>query len=255
MMRFAGNEYKEKAGSEQNVGGGAYFKIRELKKTNFLEQGTLQIKLEVGEVHGVDHVDCMDAIRSQMRKSQGVIVVYDVKEEKTFINVEHWLEEINFNAPHAATLIVGNKEDGSTQATWQRCSLQPSPASINQALALAEVHGCRLATVSALTGAGVAAAFTLLTRDMMVNSNEAVGTEVKKFVRGVKRTLGDPRERRRKATKSEESDGSEEEIVDHDSFHPWFASWLPLPRAGSAVANALERDIKGVGHVSLVTFT
>ena len=188
MTRFADNEYKENAGSEQNVGGGAYFKIRTLK-TNFLEQGTLQIKLEVGEVHGVDHVDCIDATRSQMRKSHGVSVVYDVKEEKTFINVEHWLEEINFNAPHAATLIVGNKEDGSTQATCERCSLQPSPASREQALALAEAHSCRLATVSALTGAGVAAAFTLLTRDMMVNKSVAVGTEVKKFVRGVKRTL------------------------------------------------------------------
>ncbi len=87
MTRFADNEYREKAGSEQNVAGGWMNKTRELDETNLLEGG-LNVSLKVWEVHGDDHVDCKDVIRSHMRKSHGVIVVYDVMDEKTFKSVE-----------------------------------------------------------------------------------------------------------------------------------------------------------------------
>lgn len=49
---------------------------------------------------------------SYYRTSNGILVVFDISEQKTFDNVEMWLEEIEkYASPHVFKLLIGNKID------------------------------------------------------------------------------------------------------------------------------------------------
>ena len=50
--------------------------------------------------------------RSYYRGSQGIVVVYDVTDNESFENVQHWFDEIEKNAGGGVIkLLVGNKSD------------------------------------------------------------------------------------------------------------------------------------------------
>lgn len=71
----------------------------------------LQIRLELWDTAGMERYRTI--YNSYYHSAHGVMCVYDMTNEKSFENLEHyWLKEIKQNAPpNAVLMIVGNKAD------------------------------------------------------------------------------------------------------------------------------------------------
>eukprot|EP01016_Furgasonia_blochmanni_P045191 TRINITY_DN6341_c0_g2_i1.p1 TRINITY_DN6341_c0_g2~~TRINITY_DN6341_c0_g2_i1.p1 ORF type:complete len:140 (+),score=42.53 TRINITY_DN6341_c0_g2_i1:85-504(+) len=51
-------------------------------------------------------------IRDSYKGSHGVLLVYDITDHSTFVNIENWLRELELHAdPSVMRILVGNKND------------------------------------------------------------------------------------------------------------------------------------------------
>ena len=83
---------------------GVDFKIKNLIISN------QTIKLNIWDTAGQERFKTITA--TYYKGSQGVIVVFDITDRNTFLNVNNWLEEIKKNAGNNISIIlVGNKCD------------------------------------------------------------------------------------------------------------------------------------------------
>lgn len=99
LLRFSDNSF---SGSYITTIG-VDFKIRTL-----VLDGE-RVKLQIWDTAGQERFRTITS--TYYRNTHGVIVVYDVTNPESFVNVKRWLHEITQNCDSVCTVLVGNKDD------------------------------------------------------------------------------------------------------------------------------------------------
>ncbi|XP_052587500.1 ras-related protein Rab-13 isoform X1 [Peromyscus californicus insignis] len=95
------------------------------------------------------------------RGAMGIILVYDITDEKSFENIQNWMKSIKENASAGVErLLLGNKCDMEVKRKVQK----------EQANKLAREHGIRFFETSAKSSMNVDEAFNSLARDILLKS-------------------------------------------------------------------------------------
>ncbi|XP_053448482.1 ras-related protein Rab-13 isoform X3 [Nycticebus coucang] len=100
---------------------------------------------------------------------KGIILVYDITDEKSFENIQNWMKSIKEHASAGVErLLLGNKCDMEAKRRVQK----------EQADKLAQKHGIRFFETSAKSSMNVAEAFSSLARDILLKSgSQRVGND------------------------------------------------------------------------------
>eukprot|EP00026_Physarum_polycephalum_P011589 Phypoly_transcript_11824.p1 GENE.Phypoly_transcript_11824~~Phypoly_transcript_11824.p1 ORF type:complete len:167 (+),score=14.73 Phypoly_transcript_11824:634-1134(+) len=112
------------------------------------------IKLQIYDTAGQDRFRTITA--AYYRGSHGVLLVYDVTDERSFSNIRTWIAGMPPHSEAASKLIVGNK-----------CDLDDKRAiSIPKGQALAQEYGFNFVETSAKTNTNVDLAFFTLVKEI-----------------------------------------------------------------------------------------
>ncbi|XP_059001715.1 ras-related protein Rab-13 isoform X7 [Mustela lutreola] len=112
------------------------------------------------------------------RGAMGIILVYDITDEKSFENIQNWMKSIKENASAGVErLLLGNKCDMEAKRKVQK----------ERAVKLAREHGIRFFETSAKSSTNVDEAFSSLARDILLksggrkpgNSHKPPGTDLR----------------------------------------------------------------------------
>jgi len=119
-----------------------------------VEMDGKKIKLQIWDTAGQERFRSITTI--YYRGAQGIIVCYDVTDEKSFHNVRSWFDAIDMHAVEGVNkLLVGCKVD-----------LEKRKVSIEAAQALAKDLGCKYIETSSKDDTNVQQAFEVLMRDV-----------------------------------------------------------------------------------------
>ena len=80
-----------------------------LKVKNLIINKNLYVKLNIYDTAGQEKYRAL--IKSYYNKANGIILVFDLSNEKSFNNLSIWMKEINDNAGNVEIILVGNKSD------------------------------------------------------------------------------------------------------------------------------------------------
>ena len=130
-------------------------------KIKMLELDGKVIKLQIWDTAGQDRFRTIT--KTYYKGSQGVILVYDVCDEKSFGNVKNWVNQIEQNAKSTiCKVLVGNKCDKPERVITEE-----------QGKKLAEEYNMKFFETSAKTGQNVDEAFMFLTGEILkLNKNK-----------------------------------------------------------------------------------
>ncbi|XP_006177259.1 ras-related protein Rab-13 isoform X1 [Camelus dromedarius] len=135
-----------------------------------------KIKLQVWDTAGQERFKTITT--AYYRGAMGIILVYDITDEKSFENIQNWMKSIKENASAGVErLLLGNKCDMEAKRKVQK----------EQANKLAQEHGIRFFETSAKSSMNVDEAFSSLARDILLksgsrrsgNSNKPSSTDLK----------------------------------------------------------------------------
>ncbi|EIW72691.1 hypothetical protein TREMEDRAFT_58860 [Tremella mesenterica DSM 1558] len=128
---------------------GIDFKIRTI------ELDGKKIKLQIWDTAGQERFRTITT--AYYRGAMGILLVYDVTDEKSFSNIRTWHANIDQHAsPGVNKILIGNKCD------WD----DKRAVSLEQGKALADEFGLRFLETSAKANEGVEEAFFTLARDI-----------------------------------------------------------------------------------------
>ncbi|XP_057170885.1 ras-related protein Rab-13 isoform X2 [Ursus arctos] len=118
-----------------------------------------KIKLQVWDTAGQERFKTITT--AYYRGAMGIILVYDITDEKSFENIQNWMKSIKENASAGVErLLLGNKCDMEAKRKVQK----------EQAVKLAREHGIRFFETSAKSSTNVDEAFSSLARDILLKS-------------------------------------------------------------------------------------
>ncbi|TRY68944.1 hypothetical protein TCAL_03773 [Tigriopus californicus] len=103
--------------------------------------------------------------RQYFRKTDAVIVVYDITSEKSFLNAREWLDSAVEGADEAILLLVGNKLDLAQDDLLRRVRK-------TQGLKLAEQYASQFGEVSAANGSNVEDTLTDLAKALLQREDQ-----------------------------------------------------------------------------------
>ncbi|XP_059574013.1 ras-related protein Rab-13 isoform X1 [Alligator mississippiensis] len=127
-----------------------------------------KIKLQVWDTAGQERFKTITT--AYYRGAMGIILVYDITDEKSFENIQNWMKSIRENASAGVErLLLGNKCDMDGKRKVQR----------DHAEKLAKEHGIRFFETSAKSSLNVEEAFTTLARDILLKSTKKAGASSK----------------------------------------------------------------------------
>ncbi|XP_043819992.1 ras-related protein Rab-13 [Dromiciops gliroides] len=127
-----------------------------------------KIKLQVWDTAGQERFKTITT--AYYRGAMGIILVYDITDEKSFENIQNWMKSIKENASAGVErLLLGNKCDMEVKRKVQR----------EQAEKLAREHGIRFFETSAKSSLNVDEAFSSLARDILLKSSRRSGNSNK----------------------------------------------------------------------------
>jgi len=92
----------------------------------------------------------LDTAARYSSMAAGLLLVFDLTRRSTFERIPMWLEAVEASSPELPRVLVGNKSDGETQV------------SAEEAVALAQQHGCKYFETSAIRNDQVPEAFSSL---------------------------------------------------------------------------------------------
>jgi len=127
---------------------GVDFKIRTI------ELNGQKIKLQIWDTAGQERFRTITA--TYYRGAHGVLVVFDVTEPQTFLNVKKWLSEISNHCDDVPRVLVGNKLDAPNRVVDQK-----------DAETYANQQNIKYFETSAKTNIGVEEMFTEITRQAL----------------------------------------------------------------------------------------
>jgi small GTP-binding protein len=99
LLRFADNLFEENFLSTIGVD----FKVKEITVNN------QKVKLQIWDSAGQERF--RNITSSYYRNCSGIIIVYDVTSEDSFIRVTDWIQEVRRYVPTVPLIVVGNKCD------------------------------------------------------------------------------------------------------------------------------------------------
>ena len=183
MLRYAENVFKDKHISTIGVD----FKIVKVKV------GDIYVKLQIWDTAGQDRFRTMSS--TYYRGADGAIIVYDVTSLESFNNVGRWLEDMNMYNRNVYKIIVGNKNDNTSNQTL---STDTKVVSTEDAQKLAERLDLKLFEKSAKEDNNVRemfedVAYELLKREKLKNSQESIKSD-----RDDKVVLNKPKHKKKK---------------------------------------------------------
>uniref|UniRef100_A0A5F9DSL4 Ras-related protein Rab-13 n=1 Tax=Oryctolagus cuniculus TaxID=9986 RepID=A0A5F9DSL4_RABIT len=118
-----------------------------------------KIKLQVWDTAGQERFKTITT--AYYRGAMGIILVYDITDEKSFENIQNWMKSIKENASAGVErLLLGNKCDMEAKRKVRK----------EQATKLAQEHGIRFFETSAKSSVNVDEAFSCLARDILLKS-------------------------------------------------------------------------------------
>jgi len=147
LLRFADNTFN---GSYITTIG-VDFKIKTI------EVDGEKIKLQIWDTAGQERFRTITS--TYYRGTHGVIIVYDVTNTDTFINVKRWLHEIDQNCDVVNRILVGNKNDNPDRKTVQTIDAQQFANSMN----------IQLFETSAKENVNVEEMFNYITKLLLIN--------------------------------------------------------------------------------------
>ena len=117
-------------------------------------------KLQIWDTAGQERF--RNIISSYYRGAQGIMLVYDITDKESFLNLNSWLIEIEKNAAkNVYKILVGNK-----------CDLESSrKVTTQQGKEFADQYGMQFYETSAKNATNVNEAFITMTKEIMKNSN------------------------------------------------------------------------------------
>ena len=134
-------------------------------KIKVIEIEGKSIKLQIWDTAGQDRFRTIT--KTYYKGSHGVILVYDVCDERSFGNVKNWVNQIEQNAKSSiCKVLVGNKCDKAERVITEE-----------QGRKLAEEYNMKFYETSAKTGQNVEETFRYLTGDIIkIYKNKEVHT-------------------------------------------------------------------------------
>ena len=124
-------------------------------KIKVIEIEGKSIKLQIWDTAGQDRFRTIT--KTYYKGSHGVILVYDVCDERAFGNVKNWVNQIEQNAKSSiCKVLVGNKCDKAERVITEE-----------QGRKLAEEYNMKFYETSAKTGQNVEETFTYLTGEIL----------------------------------------------------------------------------------------
>ncbi|XP_053133502.1 ras-related protein Rab-13 isoform X1 [Hemicordylus capensis] len=120
-----------------------------------------RIKLQVWDTAGQERFKTITT--AYYRGAMGIILVYDITDEKSFENIQNWMKSIKENASAGVErLLLGNKCDMESKRKVPR----------DRAEKLSKEYGIRFFETSAKSSVNVAEAFSTLARDILLKSSK-----------------------------------------------------------------------------------
>ncbi|XP_069994990.1 EF-hand calcium-binding domain-containing protein 4B-like [Penaeus vannamei] len=115
--------------------------------------------------------------KTYFRRADGVLLLYDVTSERSFLNVRQWIQSIDEACLTRVPLVLcGNKADlRDTAASQGRCIVSASNGE-----RLARDYGAVFIETSCKNGAGVMDALVMLARQMVTNEDVEIQTSALK---------------------------------------------------------------------------
>jgi Ras-related protein Rab-8A len=133
---------------------GIDFKIRTI------EIDGKRLKLQIWDTAGQERFRTI--IAAHYRGAMGIILVYDVTDEKSFVNIKNWIRSIEHHAtPDVDKILIGNK-----------CDMSDTSNTLNKKITsemgqkLADEYGLKFIETSAKNNINVDNAFLLLINDI-----------------------------------------------------------------------------------------
>ncbi|XP_025936729.1 uncharacterized protein LOC112973273 isoform X2 [Apteryx rowi] len=127
-----------------------------------------KIKLQVWDTAGQERFKTITT--AYYRGAMGIILVYDITDEKSFENIQNWMKSIKENASAGVErLLIGNKCDMESKRKVQR----------EDAEKLAKEYGIRFFETSAKSSVNVEEAFNTLARDILLKTSRKAGQSSK----------------------------------------------------------------------------
>ena len=101
ILRFCDNKFMEIGTSTIGVD----------TKTKDIRHNGKKIELEIWDTAGQERFKAL--AKNSYKGSDGIILVYDITQKKTFNNIKHWYDNIkkNIDIDKVAIILVGNKSD------------------------------------------------------------------------------------------------------------------------------------------------
>lgn len=103
--------------------------------------------------------NCRSVTRSYYRGAAGAILVYDITDRNSYVNLSRWLDDARaLGSTNLVTVLVGNKSDrdDEREVEWAEASRWASQ------------HGVHIIETSSLTGENVEAPFMLVARQILL---------------------------------------------------------------------------------------
>ncbi|KAK6467138.1 ras-related protein Rab-13 isoform X1 [Huso huso] len=133
-------------------------------KVKTVEVEGKKIKLQVWDTAGQERFKTITT--AYYRGAMGIILVYDITDEKSFENIQNWMKSIKENASVGVNkMLLGNKCDIENKRKVPRETGEK----------LAKDHGIRFFETSAKSSINVEESFVELARDILLKSDKKSG--------------------------------------------------------------------------------